>query len=59
MTAQSSRQAFVSYDPKTQQIRIVFPKDGHPLALDAMKLVFGEGQGRQLHEQVLARLGVR
>mgnify|MGYP007071592330 CR=1 FL=1 len=55
-TAQSSREAFVSYDAATGQIRICFPKDGHPLALEAIKSVFGEGQGQHLYECVLARL---
>lgn len=50
--AQSSREAFVSYDRTTGQIRLVFPKDGHPLAREACKLVFGEGQGTELFEHV-------
>lgn len=55
-TAQSSRESFVSYDVATGQIRICFPKEGHPLALEACKLVFGEGQGQQLYECVVSRL---
>lgn len=56
MTAKNSRQAYASYNRKSGQITLVFSKEGRELALEAMKKVFGDGQGQILHDLIVQQL---